>query len=196
MSPEITPVKGKKAIIFTGPSGGGKTTLASYILQEFHTIERSVSVTTRAPRRGEEPGKDYLFVSAEEFEQLCEDDAFVEWEQVYEGLYYGTLKSEVERIWDAGKAVLFVVDVIGANNLKDFFGERAKKIFVRAPSMQVLEQRLYLRGTEDDASIEKRLKRALGELAYEQEADAVVINDLLEVSKQKVSDIVFDFITR
>jgi guanylate kinase len=187
-------VKGCKAIIFTGPSGGGKTTLASYILQEFAQVERSVSVTTRAPRPGEVPGLDYLFIDVEEFHKLIEQDAFVEWEQVYEGLYYGTLRSEIERIWKAGKAVLFVVDVIGAGNLKLYFESKAVKIFVRAPSMKVLEERLYFRGTEDEDSIRKRLKRALGELSYEQQADVVIINDQLDDSKQCAISAVQEFI--
>jgi guanylate kinase len=187
-------VSGHKAIIFTGPSGGGKTTLACHILREFEHVERSVSVTTRAPRPGEVPGVDYLFIDIERFHELIEEDAFVEWEQVYEGLYYGTLRSEVERIWNAKKAVLFVVDVIGAMNLKAYFETKSVKIFVRAPNMKILEERLYFRGTEDEESIQKRLRRALGELAYEQHADVVIVNDQLQDSKQLATDAVQEFI--
>jgi guanylate kinase len=183
-----------KAIIFTGPSGGGKTTLSVYCLQHFHLIERSISVTTRAPRKGEIHGKDYLFVDENQFNQWIEEDAFVEWEQVYEGLYYGTLKTEIDRIWSSGKTVLFVVDVIGANNLKKYFGNRSLMLFVRTPDMKTLEERLRKRGTEDEAGIRKRLKRALGELAYEQNADLVIINDQLEEAKEQVREAIVTFL--
>lgn len=185
-----------KAIIFTGPSGGGKTTLSLYSLHQFEHIERSVSVTTRQPRKGEVPGKDYLFTSEQQFNEWIEQDAFVEWEQVYEGLYYGTLKSEIERIWESNKTVLFVVDVIGANNLKKYFGHKAILIFVKTPDMKTLEERLYRRGTEDDANIQKRLKRALGELAYEQYADTVIINDELSQAKEQVCNTIVTFLER
>lgn len=185
-----------KAIIFTGPSGGGKTTLSVFSLQQFEMVERSVSVTTREPRKGEILGKDYLFTTEEQFNEWIEQDAFVEWEQVYEGLYYGTLKSEIDRIWESGKTVLFVVDVIGANNLKKYFGHKAMLIFVKTPDMKTLEERLYMRGTEDDVNIQKRLKRALGELAYEQYADAVIINDELNQSKEQVRNTIVSFLKR
>lgn len=183
-----------KAIIFTGPSGGGKTTLSVYSLQHFESLERSVSVTTRAPRKGETHGRDYLFVDEQQFNQWIEEDAFVEWEQVYEGLYYGTLKTEVERIWGSGKTVLFVVDVIGANNLKKYFGSRSLMLFVRTPDMKTLEERLHKRATEDEAGIRKRLNRALGELAYEQYADLVIINDHLEDAKEQVREAIVTFL--
>jgi guanylate kinase len=186
--------KRHKAIIFTGPSGGGKTTLSVYSLQHFGLLERSVSVTTRAPRKGEKHGKDYHFVDEVQFNQWIEEDAFVEWEQVYEGMYYGTLKNEVDRIWNSGKTVLFVVDVIGANNLKKYFGNRSLMLFIRTPDMKTLEERLYKRGTEDDSGIRKRLKRALGELAYEQYADLVIINDQLEAAKEQVRDAIVTFL--
>ena len=194
MTQDLSTVRTTKAIIFTGPSGGGKTTLAQYILQELPNVERSVSVTTRKPRPGEIPGKDYHFIDEVVFNELIDSGAFVEWEQVYQGLYYGTLHSEIVRIWEADKAVLFVVDVIGAHHLKEYFGEKALKIFVRTPSMEVLRERLYKRGTEDEANIEKRLKRALGELSYEQEADAVVVNDNLDKSLEEVMEMVLSFI--
>lgn len=186
--------KRHKAIIFTGPSGGGKTTLSAYSLQHFGLIERSVSVTTRTPRKGETNGKDYHFVDEHQFNIWIAEDAFVEWEQVYEGLYYGTLKNEVERIWNNGKTVLFVVDVIGADNLKKYFGSRSLMLFVRTPNMKTLEERLLKRATEDEAGIRKRLKRALGELAYEQHADLVIINDQLEDAKEQVREAIVTFL--
>jgi len=184
----------RKAIIFTGPSGGGKTTLSLHTLGHFDNVERSVSVTTRSPRAGEVHGKDYLFMDVKQFNQHIHDGDFVEWEQVYEGLYYGTLRSEIDRIWTAGKAVLFVVDVIGANTLKKYFGDQALMIYVRTPDMTVLETRLRTRGTENEDSIRKRLKRALGELTYEGYADKVIVNDQLDISLKEVQDIVESFL--
>ncbi len=183
-----------KAIIFTGPSGGGKTTLSKYILRKFDNIQRSVSVTTRAPRENETEGTDYYFIRPEQFVEQVENDDFIEWEQVYEGMYYGTLKAEVERVWAEGNVVLFVVDVIGANSLKVYFGEDALNIFVKAPSMEVLSERLFFRGTENADEVRNRLEKARHELKYEQYADIVVINDDLQESKRKVFQIVKTFI--
>lgn len=191
----VTLTKGShKAIIFTGPSGGGKTTLSQYTLKEFEKIERSISVTTRAPRAGEVEGLDYHFLTVEEFQFHIKENNFVEWEQVYEGLYYGTLKSEVKRIWDAGKVVLFVVDVIGAESLKKFFGDNALKIFVKAPTMEILSARLYSRGTENEDSVAQRLKKAFKELEYEEFADTVIINDILDVSKNEIHQLIQSYI--
>lgn len=186
----------KKAIILTGPSGGGKTTLAHFVLDTFPYIMRSVSVTTRNPRIGEKEGVDYYFFSTDEFETHIEQHDFVEWEQVYEGLYYGTLKKEVERVWSLDKQVLFVVDVIGAKNLKSFFGDMGLHIYVRAPDMETLKARLESRGTEEPIAIQKRLKRALGELTYEQFADVVIVNDDLQASKAKIEQTITDFIVK
>jgi guanylate kinase len=186
----------KKAIILTGPSGGGKTTLAHFVLDTFPYIMRSVSVTTRSPRIGEKEGVDYYFFSTDEFETHIEQHDFVEWEQVYEGLYYGTLKKEVERVWSLDKQVLFVVDVIGAKNLKSFFGDMGLHIYVRAPDMETLKARLESRGTEEPIAIQKRLKRALGELTYEQFADVVIVNDDLQASKAKIEQTITDFIVK
>lgn len=183
-----------KAIIFTGPSGGGKTTLSQYTLNEFPNIERSISVTTRAPRKGEVDGVDYHYITVEEFQNHINNGDFVEWEQVYEGLYYGTLKSEIERIWNANKIVLFVVDVIGSCSLKNYFEEQSIKIFVKAPSMEILEQRLFARGTESVESVNKRLGKAFRELEYENTADKVIVNDVLTESKSLTFDIIQEFI--
>ncbi len=183
-----------KAIIFTGPSGGGKTTLSQYVLSHFEEVERSVSVTTRAPRSGEIHGIDYQFLSVESFKEHIEKGDFVEWEQVYEGLYYGTLQSEVERIWDAGKVVLFVVDVIGADSLKKYFGENSIKIFVRTPSIEILTKRLHARGTETHENVSNRLLKAIEELKEEKNSDVIVINDILDDTKKEVYDLIHTYI--
>ncbi len=126
-------IKMEKAIIITAPSGAGKSTIADYVLSVIDNLEYSVSATTRAIRKGEKEGRDYYFISKEEFIEKIEHDEFVEWEEVYEGTYYGTLKSEVQRIWALGKAVLYVVDVIGAKDLKNYFGDKALGIFIQPP---------------------------------------------------------------
>jgi guanylate kinase len=183
-----------KAIIFTGPSGGGKTTLSQYTLNHFGEVERSVSVTTRSPRDGEIHGIDYQFLSVESFKIHIEKGDFVEWEQVYNGLYYGTLKSEVERIWDAGKVVLFVVDVIGAHSLKNYFKDNSIKIFVKTPSIEILEKRLLKRGTENTESVSHRLQKAIHELKEENNSDAVIINDILSDSQKDVYQLIHSYI--
>lgn len=185
-----------KAIIFTGPSGGGKTTLSQYTLNRFEEVERSISVTTRAPREGEIDGIDYQFFTVDIFKEHIEKGNFVEWEQVYEGLYYGTLQSEVERIWNAGKVVLFVVDVIGANSLKKYFGENSIKIFVKTPSIEILEKRLFSRGTESRENVLNRLKKAIHELKEEDNADAVIINDVLSASQIDVYQLIHSYISK
>ncbi|HUH74355.1 MAG TPA: guanylate kinase [Chitinophagales bacterium] len=185
-----------KAIIFTGPSGGGKTTLSQYTLSNFEEVERSISVTTRLPREGEVHGVDYHFLSVDDFKKHIEAGDFVEWEQVYEGLYYGTLLSEVERIWEAEKVVLFVVDVIGANSLKKYFGENSIKIFVKTPTMEILEKRLFSRGTETRENVLNRLKKAFHELKEEVNADAVIINDVLSTTQNEVYQLILSYINR
>ncbi|MCO5233028.1 MAG: guanylate kinase [Chitinophagales bacterium] len=183
-----------KAIIFTGPSGGGKTTLSQHILKTFSNIKRSVSATTRLPRNGEIPGYDYQFFTNEIFKYHIENNDFIEWEQVYDHLFYGTLKSEVERIWNEGKIVLFVVDVIGSETLKKYFGENAIKIFVKTPSLQTLKERLEQRGTECQKNIANRIRKAEQELLHEKYADIVIVNDDLEEAKAKTSKIISTYI--
>lgn len=179
-----------KAIIFTGPSGGGKTTLSKYTLRQFAQVQRSISATTRSPRHGEIEGDDYHFISLEDFTNKIENNQFVEWEQVYEGLYYGTLEQEVKRVWEAGKVILFVVDVVGANSLKKYFGAQSINIFVKAPSMEVLSERLFHRGTESADEVKDRLEKARHELKYEEYADETIVNDSLEESKQQVQQLI------
>lgn len=168
-----------KVIIFSAPSGAGKTTVVHHLLHTRKDMAFSVSATTRKPRSGEEHGKDYYFLSEEEFRKNINEDKFVEWEQVYNGLFYGTLKSEVQRLWDEGKVVLFDVDVAGGINLKKIYGDKALSIFVKPPSLEVLEDRLRKRGTETEEKLEERIKKARTELDFEDQFDRVLLNNKL-----------------
>lgn len=166
-------------IILTAPSGAGKTTIAHALLEEIPRLGFTISATTRPPRPGETDGKDYYFLSVEDFEQKIADGAFIEYEMVYPGKYYGTLYSELERIWQAGKTPLRVVDVIGALDLKKEFGTRSLAVFIQPPSMQSLRERLTRRGTENGKALEERLKRANMEMEYAPQFSNIIINDNL-----------------
>lgn len=166
-----------KCIIVSAPSGAGKTTIVHHLLGRGLGLDFSVSATSR-PRRGqEEDGKDYFFITAEEFRRRIAAGAFVEWEEVYPGRFYGTLRSEVERIWAAGHHPIFDVDVVGGLRLKNIFRARAFSIFVSPPTIEALEQRLQLRGTETPESLRTRMGKAAEELAYSVKYDHVLIND-------------------
>ena len=183
-----------KAIIFSAPSGSGKTTLVRHLLDHNEDILFSVSASTRDRRgRTEQDGKDYYFLSPEEFKKRIDNDEFVEWEEVYEGNFYGTLKSEVNRIWDSGKNVIFDVDVKGGISLKKYFGKNALSVFVKVPSIEVLKERLKDRGTETEESISRRLYKVKFEMSFEDKFDVVLINDDLEESKQKAQQLYDDF---
>jgi len=169
-----------KAIIFSAPSGSGKTTVVRHLMNKFPNLGFSISATTRKKRNGETDGKDYYFLSRREFEEKIANDEFVEWEQVYEGLYYGTLKREVERLWNQNQHVLFDVDVLGGINLKKYFGERGFAVFVKVPDLRELENRLRLRKTESEESLQKRLDRVRYEIGYEKDFDASLVNDKLD----------------
>ena len=183
-----------KVIIFSAPSGSGKTTLVKHCLQKFPQLQFSVSATTRALRGEEIHGKDYFFLSVEEFKKLISEDAFVEFEEVYTDKFYGTLKSEVERTWSEGKVVIFDVDVVGGVNLKKIFGEKALSIFIAPPSIDELERRLISRATDDLETIKTRVAKAKHEMAYAEEFDEIVINDDLETSKKEIERLVEKFI--
>ena len=183
-----------KVIIFSAPSGSGKTTLVKHCLQKFPQLQFSVSATTRALRGEEIHGKDYFFLSVEEFKRLISEDAFVEFEEVYTDKFYGTLKSEVERTWSEGKVVIFDVDVVGGVNLKKIFGEKALSIFIAPPSIDELERRLISRATDDLETIKTRVAKAKHEMAYAEEFDEIVINDDLETSKKEIERLVEKFI--
>lgn len=166
-----------KLVIFSAPSGSGKTTIVRELLQRFPRLEFSVSATSRAPRGKERNGVDYFFLSPEEFRQAVQEDKFVEWEEVYSGTCYGTLRSEMERIWQKGNVIVFDVDVIGGLNLKRIFGDRACAIFIMPPSIETLRERLVKRGTDSPETIECRVAKAEFELTKAPKFDHVVIND-------------------
>ena len=183
-----------KLVIFSAPSGAGKSTLVNYLLPQFPALSFSISATSRSPRGKEENGKDYYFLSSEEFKARVAGDELLEWEEVYAGTYYGTLRSEVERIWAQGKVVVFDIDVVGALNLKKQFGDRALALFVQAPSVEILEQRLRGRGTDSEEKIQQRVAKATIEMARAPEFDKVVVNDDLNTAKAEALAILKDFL--
>jgi len=184
-----------KIIIFTAPSGSGKTTIVRHLLKKYNFLGFSVSATNRKKRTKEIDGKDYYFLSSEKFQRKISMGAFVEWEEVYEDQYYGTLKSEIERLWSKGKHVVFDIEVKGATNIKKIYPDNSIAVFVRPPSMAELQRRLTKRNTESKSSLKKRLARAEVELTYEDEFDTVIINDLLEVALEEAEQIIETFCT-
>ncbi len=183
-----------KLLIFSAPSGAGKTTIVKEILARFDNLSFSVSATSRQPRPGEENGRDYYFMDEQEFRALIANDSFVEWEEVYPGTYYGTLRSEIERIWSRGKHVVFDVDVKGGISLKRKFGTNALSVFIQPPSPEILAQRLRQRGTDNEASIQKRLDKAAYELTFAGMFDEVVVNNQLNVAIDAAARLVSQFL--
>jgi len=175
-----------KAIILSAPSGAGKSTLANCLLERFPRLRLSVSATSRAPRGTEQQGKEYYFLTQSDFEEKIGQNAFVEWEEVYPGACYGTLKSELERIWSEEHTILFDVDVKGGVRLKQIFGARALSIFVQPPSLEILKERLLARGTDTPESIQKRVSKAQEEMEYASKYDALIINDQLADAKKQI----------
>jgi guanylate kinase len=174
---------GGKAIIFSAPSGSGKTTIVKHLLKKYPDLGFSISASTRDKRgRTEKHGKDYYFLTPEEFKKKIDENDFIEWEEVYEGNFYGTLKSEIQRIWDQGKNVIFDVDVKGGLNLKKYFGDKALAIFVKVPSLDILKERLNDRGTESTESISRRLFKANFEMSFQDQFDKVLVNETLDKS--------------
>jgi guanylate kinase len=172
-----------KAIIFSAPSGSGKTTIVKHLLAKNPDLGFSISASTRDKRgRTEVDGKDYYFLTPEQFKQKIDNDEFVEWEEVYSGNFYGTLKSEIDRIWKEGKNVVFDVDVKGGLNLKRYFGDRALAVFVAVPSLDVLKARLNERGTETEDSLSRRLFKAKFETTFKDQFDVVLLNENLETA--------------
>lgn len=183
-----------KAIIFSAPSGSGKTTLVKYLLDNNPDLGFSVSASTRDRRgRSEQEGKDYYFLSPEEFKRKINKNEFVEWEEVYAGNFYGTLKSEIQRVWSTGKNVVFDVDVKGGINLKKYFGDKALSVFVKVPSLDVLAERLKDRGSESEEDLSRRLFKVKFEMAFEDKFDVVLVNDNLEDSKKRAQQLYDDF---
>lgn len=183
-----------KAIIFSAPSGSGKTTIVKHLLKTNSDLGFSISASTRDKRgRTEKDGQDYHFLTPLEFKDLIDKDEFIEWEEVYEGNFYGTLKSEVQRIWDSGKNVIFDVDVKGGLNLKKYFGDKALSIFVKVPSFEVLKARLHDRGTETQESLSRRLFKAEFEMTFQDKFDVVLVNENLEKSLKEAQQLYDDF---
>jgi len=185
-----------KLIIFSAPSGSGKTTLVHYLLSKPELkLAFSVSAASRAKRPNEVDGKDYYFLSPDEFRSRIATGDFLEWEEVYENQYYGTLRSEIDRIHAEGKTVIFDVDVVGGLNIKKQFGDAALAIFVQPPSVKELENRLKRRDTESDESLAKRVAKAEEELTFAHRFDVVVVNDVLDDAKKEAYRLVADFIS-
>ena len=172
-----------KAIIFSAPSGSGKTSLVKELMKQVPNLGFSISACTRDKRgRHEVHGRDYYFLSIDEFKNKIDQDEFVEWEEVYAGAYYGTLKSEIERIWATGKHVIFDVDVRGGLALKKYYGDRALAVFVKVPTIEMLEGRLRSRGTEDEEALSKRIFKMKFEWSFQEQFDVILVNDQLEVA--------------
>jgi guanylate kinase len=186
-----------KIIIFCAPSGSGKTTIVKHLLQKFpDVLGFSISACTRDKRgRNEVHGKDYYFLTPEEFKQRIDNDEFVEWEEVYQGAFYGTLKTEITRNWDMHKHVVLDVDVKGGLSVKRYYGDKVLAIFVKVPSMEELEKRLRERGTESEDAISRRLFKVKFEMSFQDKFDVVLVNDNLEETLQKAEKLVFDFIS-
>ncbi len=183
-----------KAIIISAPSGAGKTTIVKHLLSTIPQLEFSISACSRQKRNNETDGSDYYFISAEEFRQKIKQEEFVEWQEVYPGSYYGTLKSELERIWSKNKVPIFDVDVYGGLNLKKYFGEEALAVFVQPPSIDVLENRLRNRGSEDEDNLKKRLNKAKQELSAANFFDRIIVNDDISSASNQATAIISSFL--
>lgn len=184
----------KKVVIFSAPSGSGKTTIVHQILKMFPFFEFSISACSRQPRANEENGKDYYFLPIETFREKIINQEFLEWEEVYQDHLYGTLKSEVDRIWAKNHVVIFDVDVVGGSNLKKYFDHKALSIFVMPPSLQVLEERLLKRGTENPDSLKKRIEKASYEMSFAPKFDLQIINDQLDVAVLETKNAIEKFL--
>ncbi|XWW47951.1 guanylate kinase [Fibrella sp. USSR17] len=184
-----------KLIIFSAPSGSGKTTIVRHLLNGNTNLGFSISACTRDRRgRAEQNGQDYYFLTPDEFKHKIDAEEFVEWEEVYVGAFYGTLKSEIQRVWDSGKHVLFDVDVKGGLKLKQYYGDRALAVFVKVPDEETLRQRLVGRGTETEDSLSKRLFKVHFEMSFQDQFDVILVNDDLEESYAKAQRLIDNFI--
>ena len=183
-----------KVVIITAPSGAGKSTIVGHLLESSLNLAFSVSATTRSPRGNERDGHEYFFINPGEFMERADRGEFVEWEEVYDGIFYGTLKSELERIWSVGCHVLFDVDVRGGVSLKKIFGKKALAIFIMPPSVEELEKRLKSRGTESSEKIRIRIDKARHEIQMANRFDAVIVNDDLHAARQEAVRMVSDFL--
>lgn len=185
-----------KLVIFSAPSGAGKSTIVNYLLTQNLNLQFSISATSRLPRGTEKHGTEYYFLSPEEFRGKIKEDEFLEYEEVYQDKLYGTLKSEVERILNSGGNVIFDVDVVGGCNIKRFYGDKALSIFIEPPSIEELRCRLEKRGTDSPEIIEARIAKAEQEIAFASQFDIIIINDNLEKAKEKALKVVTDFLSK
>jgi guanylate kinase len=185
-----------KAVIFCAPSGSGKTTVVKHLLSIDNRLAFSVSACTRKQRPNEVHGKDYYFLTLEDFKNRIANNEFLEYEEVYGGNFYGTLKSEIDRIWALGKAVIFDVDVEGGLNIKKYFGDNALAVFVKPPSVEALEERLRYRSTETEETLRMRIDKAIHELEYENKFECVLLNERLEDALQKAEVLITDFLNK
>lgn len=183
-----------KLIIFSAPSGAGKSTLVQYLLTCGFDMEFSVSATSRAPRGTEKHGVDYYYLTPEEFRQKIANQEFLEYEEVYPNCYYGTLRSEIDRITSKGKNIVFDVDVVGGLNIKENYGSRAISLFIAPPSVEVLHERLHKRGTDSPEMIEKRVGKADYEMTFAPMFDKIVVNDDLEIAKVEAEQCIKEFL--
>ncbi|MBL7110453.1 MAG: guanylate kinase [Bacteroidales bacterium] len=183
-----------KLIIFSAPSGSGKTTIVNHLLEQDLPLSFSISACTRTPRNNEQHGKDYYFLSVDEFKTMIEREEFIEWEEVYKGHFYGTLKSELTRIWSLKKHVVFDVDVAGGVNLKEQFADQALALFIMPPSISVLKDRLENRSTDSPEKIKIRLEKSEKELEFADKFDLVIVNDQLNVAVQEAYNAIVNFL--
>lgn len=188
------PTQNHKLIIFSAPSGSGKTTVVRHLLDVIPNMEFSISATTRPMRAGEKHGHDYYFYTNEEFAAAVANDEFLEHEEVYEGVYYGTLKSEVQRLWDEGKSVIFDLDVEGGLTIKKYYKDQALALFLRPPSVDILIDRLRSRNTETEEQLAVRIAKVHSELKFEQRFDKVIVNDVLSDTFVTAENIVASFL--
>jgi guanylate kinase len=184
----------RKLIIITAPSGAGKTSITRYLIGKFPRLSFSISAATRAPRGDEKTGVDYYFMSQEEFKEKIQDNAFIEWEMVYEGKYYGTMKTELDRIWQEGKTPLLDIDVKGAIHVQQQFPKTSLSIFIQAPSVDELRRRLQSRGTESEESIQDRVNKASFEMSFKEHFDHVIINEDLQKACKEAEDLIIQFL--
>lgn len=185
-----------KVVIFSAPSGSGKSTIVHHILGLHPEMEFSISAASRAPRGTEQDGVDYYFLTEEAFRQKIAEDGFVEYEEVYPGSFYGTLKREVERIWEQGHVIVFDVDVKGGINLKKYFGSKALSVFIQAPSVEELRRRLVLRNTDSAEAIERRVAKAAEEMTYAPQFDHILVNDDLQTAFREAEELVDNFLQK
>ena len=185
-----------KVIIFSAPSGAGKSTIVNHMLGLYPELEFSISATSRAPRGSEQDGIEYYFFTADKFREMVAADMFIEHEEVYPGSFYGTLKSEVERIWAKGHTIVFDIDVQGGMNLKRIFGDRALSVFIQAPSVEILRERLIGRGTDSEEAIEKRVAKGAEEMSFSDRFDYILVNDDLSKAFEEAERVIGNFLKK